>query len=709
LISEVHRHKSAGQSIRMPLCKPVNYPSRDLPIDPYLLGYWLGNGKSDGATLYLNRRDEKFYRPMFEAIIGRNIAVKSSGSENGIQMVVSPGHGEMVRALRELDVLGDKHIPEEYLTASIDQRWALLQGLMDSDGSCDIGNGNPRCVFTASAARETLLMGVRELASSLGFKATVNWRDARCQTGRFRAGLVAFTAYSDSPVFRIPRKQDRLLPRPGIPTRSQYRHVRSIEPIAPEPMQCIAVAAADCLYLHGRHYGVTHNTALMAAIILAFVCGPMRVQNAQIVSGAMSRDQAALVFDLMAKMIMLSPALSDAIRVIPSKKELIGLSHNVNYKALSADGKKNVGRSPLFALLDETGQVKGARNEFVESITTAQGAHESPLMMVISTQAPSDADLLSLWIDDAVLSQDKHTVAHVYAAKANENGDVDLLDKAQWRRSNPAMGAFRSEKDLAKQLTKAARMPASAPGSMNLLLNMRTALEALFIPATVFKANRAMPDWAAFHGRKVAMGLDLSARHDLTAAVIACKDDDGFVHVIPYVFCPTHGIEDRANRDRAPYDVWVREGKMIGLGGASMDYEQIFRYLHEEMIEQDIYIDMVCFDRWRIDVAKKACEDIGAFQESDWASVGQGFRDQSPSLENLMTLLLEGKIRHGGHPLLNMAASNAIAVTDPTGAVKVDKSRSTQRIDPLIAMHQAVFAVTEGDLEGVVDIGAMIG
>ncbi|MCV5263693.1 terminase large subunit, partial [Escherichia coli] len=81
----------------------------------------------------------------------------------------------------------------------------------------------------------------------------------------------------------------------------------------------------------------------------------------------------------------------------PSGKKLIGLPCNVEYKALSAEGKTTHGLSPILAIIDEKAQVRGPQDDFIDAITTAQGAHENPLLIVISTQAANDADLLSIW------------------------------------------------------------------------------------------------------------------------------------------------------------------------------------------------------------------------------------------------------------------------------------------------------------------------
>lgn len=156
-------------------------------------------------------------------------------------------------------------------------------------------------------------------------------------------------------------------------------------------------------------------------------------------------------------MIQQSPALARIVRIIPSGKRLIGLPLNVEFRALAADGKTAQGLSPVLVMIDEIGQIRGPRSEFVEALTTSQGAHEAPLLLAISTQAATDADLFSTWLDDAAKSNDPHIVSHVYAAPAG----CDLLDESAWSAANPALGLFRSEADLREQLTQAQRMTMS--------------------------------------------------------------------------------------------------------------------------------------------------------------------------------------------------------------------------------------------------------
>jgi phage terminase large subunit-like protein len=421
------------------------------------------------------------------------------------------------------------------------------------------------------------------------------------------------------------------------------------------------------------------KTALIAAILAAFVVGPEARQNAVLVSGALSREQASLVFRLCCLMIQQSPKLAPLVRIIPSGKRIIGLPMGTEFRAMSAEAKTAMGASPLLIIGDEWGQVRGPQSDFIDSLLTAQGAHKDPLQIIISTQAANDAEWLSAQIDDARASQDKRIVCHVYEAPAG----CDLLDESAWRAANPALGTFRSLDDLREQLTQAQRMPSMENSARNLLLNQRVSTVSPFISPDVWKACAALP---AFLGDvPVWCGLDLSARVDMSALVIVGQVDDVW-QVQCHFWAPEIGLADRARRDRSPYEVWHRQGFLRTTPGASIDYEHVATDMAE--ILADLDVRAIAFDRWRIDVLKKELDRIGLdLPLEPW---GQGFASMAGALDTLEAELLNGRVRHGGHPVLQMNASNAVIVKDPAGNRKLEKSRSTGRIDGLQALAMSM-------------------
>lgn len=434
------------------------------------------------------------------------------------------------------------------------------------------------------------------------------------------------------------------------------------------------------------------KSALIAAIVLAHLIGPEAKLNSQIISGAMSRDQAALVYKLAVKMVQLNPALLPLVRVTHGAKVMYGIARNVEYKPIAADGSTALGASPVLAILDEVGQVRGATSAFVEAIVTSQGAHDAPLLIAISTSSPSDADMFSQWIDDAVRSADPHTVVHEYRAPDG----CDLLDPEAMRAANPGLGLFRNEIDLVENLKRASRLPALEASARNLLLNQRIALESLWLAPSTWRSCAGLPDLEVLKQAKSSLALDLSGRVDLTAAVVAARDDTGVVHLLPFVFTPLVGLAERARRDRAPYDQWVREGKLIATPGAAVDYKYVAEFMRDALKDLDINPATIVFDRWRIDQFKQAATDANFATAATWKECGQGYKDMSPRLEYFSAALLDEKIRHGNHPLLNLAAASAIMTRDAAGNGKLDKAKTTQRIDPLVAAVMSAFAVGDG-------------
>ena len=445
----------------------------------------------------------------------------------------------------------------------------------------------------------------------------------------------------------------------------------------------------------GRKSG---KTALVSALMQCFMfMDDLTSRNSRINSAALSREQAALVYEYMAKSIMLSPMLSSFSKITASGKRIIALNTGIEYHALAAEAGKAMGLSPAVVVGDEWGQVVGPTHPFIDAILTSQGAHEAPLAIVISTQAPSDADWLSLQIDDAIRHPAPDVVCHLYTADMK----LKLDNPKAWAQACPALGEFRSRKDVALLAQQAARLPVAEASFRNLILNQRVALVSLWLAPAIWKACSDIPDPAIFRdGRTVAAGLDLSQRNDLTACVLAAKDDAGVVHLLPFVFTPERGIKERELRDRAPYSLWVTQGKLIAVPGATLDYEWLFQWLHVRLTEMNIKVDVVAFDRWRIIEAKSAADRAG-FVANQWVEVGQGYQSMTPRIEHFESLLLQARIRHGAHPLLMMAAANAISVRDPAGNRKLDKSKSTQRIDPLVAavMAAGIFMVTAPDFD----------
>jgi len=434
------------------------------------------------------------------------------------------------------------------------------------------------------------------------------------------------------------------------------------------------------------------KTALIAGLLLAHLCGPEAVQNSQIVSGARSKEQAAVVFELARKMVEMSPVLSKLVRVQPSGKRLIGLRKNVLYKALSAEGKTAHGLSPVLAILDEVGQVVGPTDKFVSAITSAQGAYENPLLIAISTQAPTDADMLSVWIDAQRNAPDPRVVCHVYEAQK----DCGLDDRKAWAAANPAMGKFRSVGDIEKQCRQAIEMPANEPEFRNLILNQRVEAVAPFVSASVWKDNGG--ECGPIDGKKVWGGLDLSSVNDLTALVLVTED--GGVH--SEFWLPAEGLVEKSRKDRVPYDLWKKQGYLNTTPGRAIEYEFVSEFLRG--LFDRCNVQVMAFDRALFAHLKPWLSKVG-FSEDElekFIPYGQGTLSMTPALRELEVKLLNKQLRHSNHPILEMCAKNAQVVGE-SGARKFDKRKANRRIDGMVALAMAVGVMPAAEELGNID------
>jgi len=422
------------------------------------------------------------------------------------------------------------------------------------------------------------------------------------------------------------------------------------------------------------------KTSFSAFLLLLHLAGPEARPNGQLFSAAQSREQAAILFALAAKIVRMSPDLSGVIVIRDTAKQLFCPELGTLYRALSAEASTAYGFSPVFVVHDELGQVRGPRSELYEALETASAAQEEPLSIIISTQAPTDADLLSILIDDAKTGKDPRTKLVLYTADES----LDPFSMEAIEQANPHLHVFMNVDEVREQAEAARRMPSREASYRNLILNQRISLVSPFVARPVWERCAGAPDEQAFRAGPVFIGLDLSARNDLTALVMIAQRD-GIWHVRPEFFAPLDGIHDRALRDRVPYDLWHRQGYLTATPGASVDYGIVARRLVE--LCDDYPVQVVAFDRWRIDVLKAELARLGV--ELPLEPFGQGFRDMGPALDLLEADLLNEAIRHGNHPILTWCAANAIATADPAGNRKLDKSKATGRIDGMVALAMA--------------------
>jgi len=258
-IADTFRHGTRHR-YAIPVARPLQLADEALPADPYTLGVWLGDGHHKVNTFTIHQDDA----PMVAAKItegGHTTRVSAAPNSGKAVLVTIDPRGtfadrpSFLDSVRTLGLHGNKRVPTIYLRGSEAQRWALLQGLMDTDGHAE--RDGRRCEFTTVSRR--LTDDAVELMRTLGLKPSI-YAGAPGTKGSLPIWRVSFTAYADQPVFGLQRKQTRLLKRGPKQSETTRRRIVGIQPVPSRPVRCIEVENHTSLFLAGEGMVPTHNT-----------------------------------------------------------------------------------------------------------------------------------------------------------------------------------------------------------------------------------------------------------------------------------------------------------------------------------------------------------------------------------------------------------------------------------------------------------------
>ena len=247
---------------------------------------------------------------------------------------------------------------------------------------------------------------------------------------------------------------------------------------------------------------------------------------------------------------------------------------------------------------------------------------------------------------------------------------------------------------MQQQAIKAKNEPSFENTWRRLHLNQWVANETKWISDEKWMLCDGEVDINYLRGKVCYAGLDLASTRDITCLALLFPDDEGCYDIINYNFIPEENAKKRSERDKVNYDKWYRENYVIYTPGDVTDYN----YIKQKIVElSELYdIQIVAYDRWNssqliIDLTEDGCPCI---------PVGQGFKTMSPATKEFETLILSGKIRHNGDPVLRWMMSNVVLTFDPAGNVKPNKAKSNEKIDGIVACIMALSEAMENKNKG---------
>lgn len=403
--------------------------------------------------------------------------------------------------------------------------------------------------------------------------------------------------------------------------------------------------------------------------------------GAEVYSAAADRDQASIVFDVAKQMVLASPDLAERSEVL-KRVIFIRETHSV-YRVLSADAPTKHGLNPHGIIFDELHAQRD--RELWDVLTTGTGARRQSLTVALTTAGFDRQSICyelhqyAEKVRDGVIVDDSFLPV-IYGAGAED--DWKLPDT--WAKANPNLGVSVKLDYLAEEAARAAASPAYENTFKRLHLNIWTEQEDRYIPIDAWDGcGKAMDIAAAMRGRDCIAGIDLSTTTDLSAVVLLFPVDGSF-YVLPFFFMPKENMPRREKQDRVPFSTWVRGGYVTATEGNVVDYDFIRAKINE--LGKVYNIREIAIDRWN--ATQLSTQLMGDGFEV--TLFGQGFASLSAPTKHLLGLILSGKLVHDNNPVLRWQAANVAAEQDAAGNVKPSKKKSTERIDGIAALLNAL-------------------
>ena len=427
------------------------------------------------------------------------------------------------------------------------------------------------------------------------------------------------------------------------------------------------------------------KSELAAAVALLLTCGDGE-ERAEVYGCAADRQQASIVFEVAADMVRMCPALNKRVKILTATKRIIYLPTNSFYQVLSAEAYSKHGFNIHGVVFDEL-HTQPNRKLFDVMTKGSGDARMQPLYFLITT---AGTDTHSICYETHQKAKDilegRKIDPTFYPVIYGAEQDDDWTDPKVWKKANPSLGITVGLDKVKAACESAKQNPAEENSFRQLRLNQWVKQAVRWMPMEKWDKCEVVFHEEDLEGRVCYGGLDLSSTTDITAFVLVFPPtaDDEKYYILPYFWIPEENIPLRVNRDHVPYDLWQRQGILETTEGNVVHYAYIEKFI--EKLGERFNIREIAFDRWGAVQMVQNLEGMGFTV----VPFGQGFKDMSPPTKELMKLVLEGKLAHSGHPVLRWMMDNVCARTDPAGNVKMDKEKSTEKIDGAVATVMAL-------------------
>lgn len=424
----------------------------------------------------------------------------------------------------------------------------------------------------------------------------------------------------------------------------------------------------------------------LAAAVALYLLYADNEPSAEVYGAAADRQQASIVFDVAKQMVEMSPALMKRSKLMGATKRIVNYSNAGYYQVLSAEVGGKHGFSVSGLVFDE---IHTQPNRQLYDVLTkgSSDARQNPLHFIITT-AGNDRHSIAYELHTKAVDilEGRRVDPTFYPVVYGLKDDEDWEDEANWYKVNPSLGYTVDIERLRDAYREAKQNPADEITFKWLRCNMWVSSTVAWIPDAIYMRGNELIDMDALAGRDCYAGLDLSSTGDITALVLIFppRDEEEKYVLLPYFWIPEETIPRRVKANSVPYDIWEKQGYIMSTEGNVIHYDFIEKFIMD--LSEKYHILEIAVDRWN------ATQMIQNLEGEGFTIVpfGQGFSSMSAPTKEFYRLLMEGRIIHGGNPVLRWMAGNVVIDTDPAGNIKVTKAKSKEKIDGIVAAIMAL-------------------
>lgn len=424
----------------------------------------------------------------------------------------------------------------------------------------------------------------------------------------------------------------------------------------------------------------------LAAAVALYLLYADNEPSAEVYGAAADRQQASIVFDVAKQMVEMSPVLMKRSKLMGATKRIVNYSNAGYYQVLSAEVGGKHGFSVSGLVFDE---IHTQPNRQLYDVLTkgSSDARQNPLHFIITT-AGNDRHSIAYELHTKAVDilEGRRVDPTFYPVVYGLKDDEDWEDEANWYKVNPSLGYTVDIERLRDAYREAKQNPADEVTFKWLRCNMWVSSTVAWIPDAIYMRGNEPIDMDALAGRDCYAGLDLSSTGDITALVLIFpprNEDEKYV-LLPYFWIPEETIPRRVKANSVPYDIWEKQGYIMSTEGNVIHYDFIEKFIM--YLSEKYHILEIAVDRWN------ATQMIQNLEGEGFTIVpfGQGFSSMSAPTKEFYRLLMDGRIIHGGNPVLRWMAGNVVIDTDPAGNIKVTKAKSKEKIDGIVAAIMAL-------------------